>query len=136
MNLLACLCIKDEFVSLSLYQSKFNSTLANVGKDMGELRNDFKKLEADLAISRSVNTKLRDRRISLQRQCWSNGQYSRRECLEITGLTDDFNNDDLEEKALMIFEKLEVTVDSSNIEDCHWLPGNRNKRFIVKLHYI
>ena len=32
----------------------------------------------------------------------------------------------------MIFEKLEVTVDSSNVEDCHWLPGNRNKRFITK----
>ena len=51
---------KDELVNLSLeYQSKFNSTLANIDKDMGELRNDFKKLEVDLAISRSVNTKLR-----------------------------------------------------------------------------
>ena len=52
---------KDELVNLSLeYQSKFNSTLANIDKDMSELRNDFKKLEADLVISRAVNTKLRD----------------------------------------------------------------------------
>ena len=62
--------------------------------------------------------------ISLERKCWSNIQYSRGECLEITDLPDKINNEDLEEKALMIFEKLEATVDSSNVEDCHWLPGN------------
>ena len=61
---------KDELVNLSLeYQSKLNLTLANIDKDVGELRNDLKKLESDLAISRSVNTKLRDRIISLERQC-------------------------------------------------------------------
>ena len=85
---------KDELENLSLeYRSKFNSTLANIDKDMGELRNDFKKLEADLVISRAVNTKLRDRIISLEHQCWSNSQYSRRECLEITGLPNNINND-------------------------------------------
>ena len=87
---------------------------------MGELRNDFKKLEADLAISRSVNAKLRYRIKSLDRRSWSTPdcQYSRRECLEITGLRSNINNEDLEEKVLMIFEKLEMTVDSSNVEDC------------------
>ena len=124
---------KYELVNLSLKcQNKFNSTLANINKDMVELRNDFKKLVADLAISRSVNNKQRDRIISLERQCWSNSQYSRRECLEMTGLPDNINSEDLEEKILMILEKLEVTEDSSNVEDCHWLPGNQNKRFIIK----
>ena len=42
-------------------------------------------------------------------------------------------NEDLEEKVLMIFEKLEVTVDSSNVENHHWLPSNGNKNFIIKL---
>ena len=70
-----------------------------------------------MAIYRSINTKLRDRKISLERQCWSNSQYSRRGCLEITGLPDNINSEDLQEKALVIFEKLEVTVDSSNLED-------------------
>ena len=124
---------KDELVNLSLKcQNKFNSTLANIDKDIVELRNDFKKLVADLAISRSVNNKQRDRIISLERQCWSNSQYSRRECLEMTGLPDNINSEDLEEKILMILEKLAVTEDSSNVEDCHWLPGNQNKRFIIK----
>ena len=116
---------KDELVNLSLeYQSKFSSILANVDKDIGELR---------IALSRSINTKLRDRIIPLECQCWSNSQYSRHELLKITGLPDNINNEDLEEKALMIFKKLEVTVDSSNVDDCHWLPGNQNKSFIIKL---
>ena len=61
---------KDELVNLSLdYQSKFNSTLANIENDMSELRKGFKKLEVDLAISWPVNTKLTDRIISLERHC-------------------------------------------------------------------
>ena len=80
----------------------------------------------------SVNTKLRHRIISRESQCWSNSQYSRRECLEITGLLDNAKNEDLEEKALMIFEKLEVTVDSSNLDDRYWLPGNGNKKYIIQ----
>ena len=93
---------------------------ANIDKDIGELRNDFKNFEADLAISRPVNTKLRDRIISLERQCWSNSQYSRLQCLEITGLPGNINNENLEEKALMSFEK------NTSLSD-------QNKRFIIKL---
>ena len=31
-----------------------------------------------------------------------------------------------------IFRKLDVEIDSSNIEDCHWLPGKGPKRVIIK----
>ena len=66
---------KNKLVNLSLeYQSKFDSSLANIDKDMAELRNNFKQIGVDLAISLSVNTKLRDRIISLERQCCSNSQ--------------------------------------------------------------
>ena len=76
--------------------------------NMGKLRKDLEKLKADLALFLPVNSKLKDKTISLERQCWSNSQHSRR-------------------------EKLEVTVDSSNVEDCQWLLGNGNKKIIIKL---
>ena len=61
--------MKDELVNLSLdYQSKFDSSIANIGRDTGELRKDFEKLEGDLAISWLGNSKLRDRIISLERR--------------------------------------------------------------------
>ena len=43
----------------------------------------------------------------------------KREYPEIAGLPDNIKNENLHEKALMIFEKLEGTVNSSNVEDCH-----------------
>ena len=58
---------KDELVNLSLeYQNKFTSTLARIEGDIGNLRKDFKQVEADLAITRNVNSKLRERVVSLE----------------------------------------------------------------------
>ena len=57
--------------------------------------------------------------LALERQCWGNNQYSRPECLEITGVPGSFSNDDLEETTIKIFDKLDVAIDPSNIEDCH-----------------
>ena len=77
---------------------------------------------------------LRERVTSLERQCWSNSQYSRRECLELTGIPETSDNNTLESTVLKIFEKLEVNVDPSNVEDCHWISSkNSPKRVIVKV---
>ena len=62
----------------------------------------------------------------------SNCQYSRRECLELSGLPESIDNSELEGKALRLFKKLDVEVGSSNIEGCHWLPSKRPKGVIVK----
>ena len=72
--------------------------------------------------------------IVLERRCWSNEQYSRRECLEISGIPFDTEADKLEETLLKVFEKLDVGVDPKNVEDCHWLKTrNSSKKVIIKL---
>ena len=78
---------------------------------------------------------LRQRVTSLERHCWSNSQYSRRECLESTGISPETSdNNTLESTVLKIFEKLEVNVDPSNVEDYHWISSkNGPKRVIVKV---
>ena len=125
---------KDELVNLSLeYQNKFNSTLARIESKIGNLRKNFKKVEADLAITRNVNSKLRERVVFLQRQCWSNSQYSRPECLEISGFLESLKNEDLEGTVLKVFEELNVAVDPSNVEDCHWVASRTSKKVIIKV---
>ena len=125
---------KDELVNLSLdYQNKFTSTLARIESDISNLRKDFKKIEADLVITRTVNLKLRERVVSLERQCWSNSQYSRRECLEISGFPESLKNEDLEETVLKVFEELNVVVYPSNVEDCHWVASRTSNKVIIKL---
>ena len=44
----------------------------------------------------------------MDRQCWSNNQYSKRECLEVTGVPDSTESKDLKQTVLTVFEKLEV----------------------------
>ena len=114
------------------YQVKFDNTLSNINKELSELRNDFEKIESELSVSKNVNSKLHERLVALERQCWGNSQYSRRECLEIIGISDSISNDDLEETAIKIFDKLDVAIDHSNIEDCHWLKNNGPKKVIIK----
>ena len=125
---------KDEIITLALdYQDKFNSTLANISKDIGELKYKFEKLESELVVSKSVNSNLCKKITILERQCWANNQYSRRECLEISGIPENIENKDLENLTLQIFEKIDVSVDPGNVEDCHWVKTQRSKKVIIKL---
>ena len=79
--------LKDEIISLALdYQSKFVSTLAGIRNKLSDLKKDFEQLRSDLSITKLVNTKLKENVISLERQTWNNSQYSRRECLELSGI--------------------------------------------------
>ena len=69
----------------------------------------------------------------MERQCWANNQYSRRECLEISGIPENIENKDLENLTLQIFEKIDISVDPENVEDCHWVKPQRLKKVIIKL---
>ena len=80
---------KDKVIALALeYQNKFDSTLANINKEISALRQNYEKMQSELCISRQVSSKLREETVSLERQCRSNCQYSRRECLELSGLSE------------------------------------------------
>ena len=46
---------KDEIINLSLdYQSKFNSTLAGIRKELSDFEKDFEQLRSELSISKLV----------------------------------------------------------------------------------
>ena len=73
---------KDNIIILTLdYQDKFNSTLVNINKDIGELKYKFEKLESEFVVSKSFNPNLCNKITTLEHQCWANNQCSRRECL-------------------------------------------------------
>ena len=72
--------IKDDLVCLLMdYQGKFNSILDDLKINFDELKTKFTKLEADVNISRNVNSKLSGRLIDVERKCFANEQYSRSE---------------------------------------------------------
>ena len=68
-------------------------------------------MQSELCISRKVISKLREQIVLLEQQCWSNCQYSRWECLELSGLPKLMDNLELEDKALKLFKKQDVEID-------------------------
>ena len=66
----------------------------------------------------------------MERQCWANAQYSRRECLEVAGIPRDVSNENLESKVLEVFSKVVCEILSRDIEKYHRLANN--DRVIVK----
>ena len=120
---------KEDLVRFLLdYQGKFNSILDDLENNFDELKTKFTKLEADVNISKNANSKLSDRLISAERKCFANEQYSRRECLEISGIPTSVKDNELETKVLTILEKIDAPVDPGLVEDCHRLPSRGNPR--------
>ena len=84
-----------------------NNEYNNVNNDaLEEIRNfsgNFVKLESEISIVKKVSTLLNKRVIYMERQCWANAQYSRRECLEVARIPRDVSNENLESKVLKVF---------------------------------
>ena len=100
------------------YLGKFNNILDDLKKDISDLKCDlswlkseFSNLEADIQVSRNVTSKLSERLVTMERRCYANEQYSRRECLEISGIPASVADKDLESKVLDILEEIDVPID-------------------------
>ena len=95
---------KEDFVRMLLhYQGMFNNILDELKKVLNELKTKFFKLESDLQISRNANDKLPDKLVALERKCHPNKPYSRRECLEISGIPAKAGDKDIEKKCWMFW---------------------------------
>ena len=120
---------KDDLIKLVLkIQNETDSKLDILTK---EVRDAFQRIEADIAVVRNTNSLLQKRVIDLERECHASSQYSRRECLEIIGISESVPHDELEGKVLEIFEKIDVKLVEEKIECCHRLRDKNTT--IVKL---
>ena len=118
---------KDLISIISSQQRKVDQD--NIGwlDKIRKLNDNFPKLEADVKIAKNINNLLSQRVVDLERQCWANVKYSRRECLEIVGTPCSVDDNSLEEKVIQVFE-----IVGCNIEACHRIT-KRNDRVIVKV---
>ena len=99
---------KDDLIRIAtdMQNSKLdtNLILTDIKKELSELQKSINKLEADLAVSKSVTEIMRKQIVMLEKISWSTEQYSRRECLEISVLPSNTEDSQLEITALQIFE--------------------------------
>ena len=88
------------------YQKKLDNMLSDINAELISLRDRFTKMESLLLVTRRVNDNLVKQNLMLERKCAANEQYSRRECLGISGNPDSIPNNDLEETVLKIFNEM------------------------------
>ena len=124
--------LKKDLISIILSQQR-KIDQDNIGwlDKIRKLNDNFSKLEVDVKIAKNINSLLSQRVVDLERQCWANAQYSRRECLKIVGIPRSVDDNSLEEKVIQVFEKVGCNIDFSKIEVCHHII-RRNDRVIVK----
>ena len=116
---------KEKSIKLALkYQSMFDSTLitiSNIKTGLPKLKKYYEKLDSDLIVTKQGNMKLCNKMKFLERQCWTNEQYSKRQSLEISDVSESVPDKDLERKVLNLFEKIDIEIYPENIEACHWV---------------
>ena len=109
------------------YKHKLYKNMGSINAELLELKTKFTKMEFDITISRNVNIMLVESLVVTGRKCWANEQYSRRECLEISGVPEPVGDNALEDKIQGALRGIDAEFDTGNIESCHCLKGNGNK---------
>ena len=123
---------KRDMINIGLHlQSKPDEANRHVVEEICRLSDAILKLQSVLAASRQMNSLLSNRLTSIERQCWANAQYSRRECLDVIGFPSEVDADVLDEKVLNIFGKLGCDIPPERIEPCYRI-SKKSSAVIVK----
>ena len=78
---------KQDLISIFLsLQSNLDEANNKVLEEVRNLSDTITKLSSELSIIKNINTLLSSILVTLERQCMTNAQYSRRECLDIVGI--------------------------------------------------
>ena len=71
----------------------------------------------------------------MERRCYANKQYSRRECLKMSGILANIADNGLESKVLEILEEIDISINPSLVKNCHCLLSKGlPKKVIIKLN--
>ena len=118
------------------YHQKFHNFLYSLNAELLKLKTKFTKMESGIAISRNTDVKLVERFVVSKRKCWAHEQYSRREWLEVLGISELACDKLLENKIDRVLSGIDVQFDRKNIESlsfCHCLKErNIRKRSSLK----
>ena len=126
---------KTDLVTLAVnLQDKMETMKSNLNEKVSDLNTkklntNFELLKSDFSATRIENNSLNERLIALERQCWENVQYSRRECLEITGIPSSVSDKDLEEVVCKAITKAGVDITADDTETCHRV-GNKDQTIV------
>ena len=111
--------------------------IANLSDNVKSLLSTYERLTSELSIVKNVNNVLENRIVNLEKQLSKNKQYGHRNNLELSGISNQIRDQDLEEKVVKISKDSDIDIPPMDIEGGHRFPlgrksTNRTKRVIVK----
>ena len=106
-----------------------DSVNSDLVAELRKMREGFDQVKSYLSVTKKVNTLLSERLQTIEKQCWANAQYSRRECLEIYGIPSSVSDNDLEDLVCKSITKADVAVSDKDNEDCHRV-GKRDQSIV------
>ena len=128
---------------LDAFEAKIVNKLDSISDDVkkanrgvAKLESKFKDLEVAYKQLVEENSMLHNKLSLIERKCWSNEQYSRRECLEFSGIPSTVSDSSLETVVCDLLAEIEVKLTPDDIVACHRLRNNKKtgSKVIVKFH--
>ena len=112
---------KQQLIKLLLeVQQQSNETISRLPNEMKLLKENCKKLESDILVSKTVSSLLTEQMNHVKRQCW-------RECLEVVAIPSLVNIKDLEGNVCRDFNRIGIIVKLDDIEACHRLFHDKKR---------
>ena len=129
---------KPELVQIILnIEANLESEIAKLTK-VKELLAHSKKLEAHVTVVRNLNSKLVERAVAIECQCWENAQYLRRDTLEVVGIPVSVRDSVLEQKVCDMFQEIAMDICDCDIQACHRLKDKDRTifKFTIRKDYL
>ena len=122
---------KNQIIDLFLkIQEQANTIIASLTAEIKRLNENFQKLESDVSVVKNVNNILSKQMPSIERQCWKNAQYSRREYVELVGLPSSIEEKDLEPTVWKVLQHIGIGITRECIEACLRLNKQSDKTIV------
>lgn len=126
---------KEMLEAKAFFRNELEMQLNKLKEEIKDLREENKQLKQDIESIKNFNTMMEIQHSEL-------AQYQRRNNIEIVGIEDVVEDDDLEDSVIKIAEFIGVNIEHSDIEACHRLPKSKNKslpkrtivRFVNRKH--
>ena len=135
--------MKGKVVADNQIQNLCNE-IANLSDNVKSLVSTNERLTSELSIVKNVNNVQENRIVNLEKQLSKNEQYGRRNNVEISGISNQIPDQDLEENVVKICKDSDINISPMDIEGCHRLPLGRNStnttkrvitKFVSRKHY-
>ena len=122
---------KQELAAMYLkVTKKMESLNDHLLEEVQHITDTFKHMESELSVVKNVNHLLSKRLVDMERQCWANAQYSRRESLELVGIPQSVKDDDLEKVVTKIVNKVGINITKRDMQAVHHI--GKEGRTIIK----